>query len=150
MFSNIIPSIILSKILFLALPSHDLASSVHLFFCPSLCQHRWHKLKSLVWVIPYQTCGYLSWVVQGIPNIRSLCPHFWILCAKVQFSHFHPWDRQMSVNQLPFEEETWYSYLRCLMTRLFITFHMFDLDLVFKVTRILENFHIWNFWMIGI
>ena len=34
---------------------------------------------------------------------------------------------------------------RCIMTRLFIACHMFDLELTFRVTRIIECFDIWNF-----
>ena len=58
----------------------------HPSICSSIHQHGWHQLRSLVLVVRCQTCGHLRWVLQGIPKIRSLCPPFWILWAKVNYS----------------------------------------------------------------
>ena len=103
-------------------------------------------LRSLGLVVPYQTCGHLKWLLQGICRIRSLRPHFWVLWVKVEFFHYNQWDRLKSINQWPFKVKTWYLYPRCIMTRLFIACYKIDLDFVFKVTRIIESFHIWNLW----
>ena len=67
--------------------------------CPSVCQQGWHKLRSLVPGVPYQTCGHLKGVMQGMPKIRSLHINFWILWAKVESSHHKPWDKQMPIKQ---------------------------------------------------
>ena len=112
------------------------------FHCKSMGSHlkRHIIMKPLGLGVPYQTCRHLTWVLQGIPKFRSLRPHFLILWAKVEFSHYNQCDSQMSINHLPFEVETWYLHPRCIMIRPLVAFHNFDLDLVFKVTMITESF----------
>ena len=80
------------------------------------------------------------------PRKRSLRPHVWILWVKVKFSYYNQQDRHLCINRYPFELETWYLHPRCIMTRTFISWHKFDLEFVFKVTRIIQNLDIWNFW----
>ena len=45
--------------------------------CPNvLCYQGRHKLRPLLPEFTYHTCGHFGWVLQGVPNIRPLCPHF--------------------------------------------------------------------------